>query len=316
MLVQLIMLAAGLALLILSAAAVVSGASALARRFGISELIVGLTVVAFGTSAPELIVNIMAAWENHPQIVYGNILGSNIFNILIIGGLAGLITPLVVSSGVVWREIPLSIITLMVLFGLSNNFFLFGPALLSRHDGLILLGLFGLFLYDVFRQLKNNPQPPAPGQVQLHGGKILVFIAGGLAGLALGGRLVVNTAIELAVMMQASEKIIAITIVAAGTSLPELATTLAAVLKKKNNIAMGNIIGSNIFNVLFIMGVSSLIRPLHYQASFNSDFYVLATASLLLFLAMFSGKKKKLDRWEAAVMLLLYLGYTGYLFLR
>lgn len=310
MLLQIGLLILGFVVLIKGADWLVNGASSLAKKHNVSDLAIGLTVVAFGTSAPEMVVNIFASLQNHQEIVFGNIIGSNNFNLFVILGIAGLITPLVVQSSTVRREIPLSFIAIILLFFLANDFLLPDRHVLSRIDGVILLAMFGLFLFYVYRQLKADPAEMEDLDLVHSHGKIWLLILIGLAGLVIGGRLVVTSAIEMATSMGVSEKIIGLTIVAAGTSLPELATSVVAALKKNNDIAVGNIIGSNIFNIFLILGVSSLVRPLDFDASFNTDLYFLGLGTIVLLIFMFTGKKKKLDRWEAALLLIGYVVYT------
>ena len=313
MLLPIAFLILGLVLLIFGADWLVSGATALARRYGVSDLAIGLTIVAFGTSAPELVVNTFAAAQGHENIVFGNVIGSNNFNLFIILGIAGLITPLRVHSSTVWKEIPLSLVAAILLFVLANGWLSGGVATLSRLDGVFLLVCFGGFLYYVYRQMRTDPAATEVTDLQLSTGRILALISLGMAGLIFGGRLVVTNAMDMATSLGVSEKIIGLTIVAAGTSLPELATSVVATLKKNNDIAVGNIIGSNIFNLFLIIAASAVIRPLDYDPVFNVDLYLLAGGTLALFLAMFSGGRKQLDRWEAAVLLLCYLAYTVYL---
>lgn len=317
MLVTILFLILGLVILIFGANYMVEGASALAKSYHISNLTIGLTVVAFGTSAPELVVNLFAAVQGHHDIVFGNVLGSNNFNLFFILGLTGLITPLVVQSSTAWKEIPISFIAIILLFILANDHLILkaDDSGLGLFDGVILLLFFALFLFYVYKQLKTEPQE-AEGLVAgptLKGWKMAVFIVGGLAGLVFGGHLVVNNAIEIAESFNISQKIIGLTVVAAGTSLPELATSVVAALKKNADIAVGNIIGSNIFNIFFILGISSLVDPIIFTPVFNNDLYVLAGGTIFLFLAMFMSGRKKLDRWEAAVLLLFFLSYTTYL---
>lgn len=313
MILQFLILIFGFVLLIKGADWLVSGASALAKKHRISDLAIGLTVVAFGTSAPELVVNIFASVQGHQDIVFGNIIGSNNFNIFVILGLAGLITPLVVQSSTVWKEIPLSFLAVVLLFMFSNNWFYGDDPTLSRVDGVILLIMFGLFLYYVYKQLRVDPVLQEVHVSNFSNLKTWLFISLGLTGLIIGGRLVVTSAIEFAKAFDVSEKVIGLTIVAAGTSLPELATSVVAAVKKNNDIAVGNIIGSNIFNIFLILGLSSLIRPLPYDRVFNNDIYVLAFGTMILFITMFTGKMKKLDRWEAAILLLIYVVYTYFM---
>lgn len=310
MVLQIGLLVLGFVILIKGADWLVNGASSLAKKHNVSDLAIGLTVVAFGTSAPELVVNVFASIQGHEAIVFGNIIGSNNFNLFIILGVAGLITPLVVQSSTVRKEIPLSFIAIIFLFLLANNFFLSDKQIMSRIDGLILLTMFGLFLYYVYSQLKSDPEEKVNMDLVHSHGKIWVLIIIGLTGLVIGGRLVVTSAIGMATALGVSEKIIGLTIVAAGTSLPELATSVVAALKKNNDIAVGNIIGSNIFNIFLILGISSVIKPLGFDQAFNADIYILAFGTIVLLAFMFTGKKKRLDRWEAAILLAVYVAYT------
>lgn len=320
MVLAVVLLVAGLAVLIFGANFMVEGASALAKKFNISNLAIGLTVVAFGTSAPELVVNTFAAVQGHQDIVFGNVLGSNNFNLFIILGITGLITPLAVQSSTAWKEIPISFLAIIILYLLVNDPVLFGEgeSALSRIDGFILLVFFCLFIFYVYNQLKSDPSETEEllTVTALTNTKMALFIAGGLAGLVLGGHLVVNNATFIAESLGISQKIIGLTVVAAGTSLPELATSVVAALKKNADIAVGNIIGSNIFNIFLILGASSALAPIGFSESFNIDIYILAGGTIFLFLGMFTGGRKKLDRWEAAILLIFYLAYTTYLVLQ
>ncbi|MBT8188756.1 MAG: calcium/sodium antiporter [Croceitalea sp.] len=309
---QLLLLIIGLLLLIKGAGWLVDGASALAKRYHVSDLAIGLTVVAFGTSAPELVVNSIASFQNHQDIVFGNVIGSNNFNLFIILGIAGLITPLTVQSSSVWKEIPLSFIAIIILFVLTNDYLYPESHVLSRFDGILLLFLFSGFLYYVYKRLKTDEAEPEAIIKAYSTFKIFTFISIGLLGLVFGGRLVVTNAVAMATSLGMSEKVIGLTIIAAGTSLPELATSVVAALKKNNDIAVGNIIGSNIFNIFFILGVSSVINPIPYDTVFNIDLFILAGGTVFLFVAMFTGQRKKLDRWEALLLLGGYLVYLTY----
>lgn len=313
MILQLILLGVGLILLVKGADWLVDGASVLAKKNNVSDLAIGLTIVAFGTSAPELVVNVVAASENYSDIVFGNIIGSNNFNLFAILGIAGLIVPLTVQSSTVWKEIPFSLLAAIVLFFLANNYFMSESGELDRIDAVILLVLFISFLYYVATQLKTDPNSEVSAAKDYSTLKIWGLIIIGLAGLVGGGKLVVDNAVAMAQTLGVSEKIIGLTIVAAGTSLPELATSVVAAMKRNADIAIGNIVGSNIFNIFFILGASGLIRPLAYTSSFNTDIYLLCVGTIFLFLAMFVGKKHRLDRWQALVLLSTYLLYTGYL---
>ncbi len=314
MIITILLFSIGITLLIKGADWLVSGASALARKHKISDLAIGLTIVAFGTSAPELVVNTIAAFEKHFDVVFGNIIGSNNFNLFVILGIAGLITPLNVHSRTVWREIPFSFLAIIVVWLLANDFFIPGKALqLSRLDAFILLFFFLVFLYYVYKQLKIDPVRQAHTGIPFSNLKIWAYIVIGLTGLVVGGNLVVSSAVEIAHALGVSEKIIGLTIVAAGTSLPELATSAVAAWKKNSDIAIGNIIGSNIFNIFFILALSAIVRPIAFNPAFNTDLLILTAGTIFLFSAMFHGRKKKLDRWEAALMLVFFIGYMVYI---
>ena len=305
----------GFFLLIAGASWLVNGASSLAKRFNISDLVIGLTIVAFGTSAPELVVNGLASADGLSDIVYGNILGSNMFNLFVILGIVGLIMPISVQTNTVWKEIPISLGAIVVLFLLSNNLFSSGSLILSRIDGLILFLCFASFLWYVFNQVGKetdaNTESSINGDMSLL--KICSLIIIGLAAMIIGGMFVVDNAVSIATTLGISEKIIGITIVAAGTSLPELVTSVVAAFKKNSDLAIGNVIGSNIFNVLLILPFSAMIHPIDYNTLFNKDIFLIMGGTIFLFAAMFMSGKKKLDRWEAMILLLGYIIYIGWL---
>jgi len=284
----------GFFLVVTGANFLVDGASALARKLAVSDLVIGLTVVAFGTSLPELAVNVFASVKGSAGIAIGNILGSNIANILLILGVSGIIWPLVVTKGTVWREIPLSLLAAILLGVMANDKLIDNAesSALTRIDGLVLLSFFVIFIYYSFT--------------------IVVF---GLVALILGGKFVVDGAVNLANVLGVSQSTIGLTIVAVGTSLPELATSAVAAYKKNSEIALGNVLGSNIFNIFFVLGTSSLIRPLPFQPRSNLDICVVVLASTLLFIFMFTGKRHKLDRWEASLFLAMYAGYICFIIL-
>jgi cation:H+ antiporter len=314
MLISILFIVAGFVLLIKGADWMVTGASALAKKHNVSDLVIGLTIVSFGTSAPELVVNSVASFSKHSDIIFGNVLGSNIANLFLILGIAGLIYPITVHSNTVWKEIPVSILAVVVVFVLVNGFLLTGDNILSRIDGVILLVMFGGFMYYIYDQMKSEvPETYEPSIGELKNLKIWGLIVIGLAGLILGGKLVVDNAVKVAIVLGISEKIIGLTIVAIGTSLPELMTSAVAAIRKNSDIAFGNIIGSNIFNIFLVLPVSSLINPVQFNPSFNLELYLLAGGTLVLFMAMFTGGRKKLDRWEAAILLAIYIFYTVYL---
>jgi cation:H+ antiporter len=310
MLLLILLIVVGFLLLIKGADWMVDGASALAKKNNISDLAIGLTIVAFGTSAPELVVNIIASYDHHSDIVFGNVIGSNNFNLFVVLGIVGLIFPINVQSTTVWKEIPISFVAVVALFFLTNDFFVQESHILSRFDGFLLFVLFCLFLFYVYKQLKKDIPKTISSNVNQSDIKIWGLIGIGLTGLVLGGKLVVTNAIELATVFGISEKIIGLTIVAAGTSLPELVTSVVAAFKKNSDIAIGNIIGSNIFNILLILSLSAFVSPIEFNIEFNKDVYLLGAGTLFLFVAMFTGKKKKLDRWEAGVLLVAFIIYT------
>lgn len=313
MAISILFILIGFLLLIKGADWMVNGASALAKKHNVSDLAIGLTIVAFGTSAPELVVNSVASFQGYSDIVFGNIIGSNNFNLFVILGIVGLIFPITVHSSTVWKEIPISFFAALILFFLANRLPFQDARILSRLDGLILFVLFSLFLLYVYKQLKIENNETTMVKEVSSNLKIWALIIVGLGGLIIGGKLVVDHAINIATYLGISEKIIGLTIVAAGTSLPELVTSVVAAFKKNTNIAIGNIIGSNIFNIFFILSVSAFVRPIQYDSAFNIDLYLLGSGTIFLFVAMFTGKNKKLDRWEAGILLATFILYTVYL---
>ncbi|MBP9869487.1 calcium/sodium antiporter [Patescibacteria group bacterium] len=308
-----LMLVGGLAALIKGADWLVDGASSLARRLGISPIVIGLTIVAFGTSAPELIVNLVAAFRGNTDIAIGNIVGSNLANILLILGIAGLITPLVVKKNTVWKEIPLALLACVLVLIMASDALLTGrPAnTLDRIDGIVLIAFFIIFLYYTFgiskaeaegENVETHPLAPTIG-----------WIVAGLALLVVGGKFAVDGATDIATSLGISERLIGLTVVAIGTSLPELLTSAVAASKGKADIAIGNVVGSNIFNVFWILGVSSILRPLPFSSGNLFDVFMAIGASFLLFLAMFVGRKHLLERWQSGAFIALYVAYVGFL---
>ncbi|MFV8224775.1 calcium/sodium antiporter [Christiangramia aquimixticola] len=315
MVIALLLIFIGFTALIYGANWMVDGASSLAKKHNISDLAIGLTIVAFGTSAPELVVNSMASFDGLYDIVLGNIIGSNNFNLFLILGIAGLVYPIKVQSSTAWREIPISLLITILFLVLANDLFLNSNSRISRFDGLILFTLFLVFIFYVFKQMKID-EGEVVAYEQKSNLKIWKLISFGLLGLIIGGKLVVDNSISVATDLGVSQKIIGLTIIAAGTSLPELITSIVAALKKNSDIAIGNVIGSNIFNILLILSISSFIKPINYNDIFNIDLFILIGGTLFLILAMFTGKRKKLDRWEAALLVIFYLTYTIYLILK
>lgn len=305
-----ILILLGFSLLIKGADWMISGATSLAKKNAISDLIIGLTIVAFGTSAPELVVNSVASYKGHSDIVLGNIIGSNIFNLFAILGIVGLIFPIAVQSNFVKKEIPISLAAAMLFLVLATDFFSSSTGI-SRVDGILLLVLFTMFLFYMFRQMRSDKTGKTT-IVKTSNLKIGFLISIGLAGLILGGKLVVDNAVALATSLGLSQKIIGLTIIAAGTSLPELVTSVVAAFKKNSDIAIGNIIGSNIFNILLILPIGALINPIAYDSDFNDSIYFLMGGTLFLILSMFTGKKLKLDRWEAFLLLAAFIIFNMY----
>lgn len=318
MLLSLFLLIIGLLLLIKGGDWLVNGSSSIARKYGISELVIGLTIVAFGTSAPELVVSSLAAINHHPEIALGNVIGSNNFNLFVILGITGIITPLAVQKTTIRIEIPISLAAALILLLLANNFFIGEPLIINRLDASILLVCFIAFILYIWKTIKKEDVKFSSNSNEAIQKPIrsVVLILLGLAGLMLGGRWVVNSSVDIAHYFNISEKVIGLTIVAMGTSLPELFTSIIAIRKNSTDIAIGNVIGSNIFNIFLILGVGGIIRPMEYSIAFNTDLILLIVGSILLLLAMFTGKKRKLDRWEALILLGIYIAYMVYVGIR
>lgn len=313
MVIPIILLVLGFVLLVFGAEKLVDAASALAANFGIPNIVIGLTIVAFGTSAPEMVVNIFAAVNGSSEMVMGNVLGSNIFNVLGILGISALIYPLTVKSNTTWIEIPLSLLAAVLIWILANDMLLNFQAddFISRGDGLVLILFFAVFLVYNIMVSKSSQGTGESIEIPLGytTGKSIFWILVGLAGLIIGGKLIVDNAVEMAKIFGMSERIIGLTIVSIGTSLPELATSVAAVRKKKVDIAIGNVVGSNIFNTFLILGLSSIIMPVEVNLASNLDILANILAGLLLFLFIFTGKGRALERWEGGILLALYIGY-------
>jgi cation:H+ antiporter len=315
MLLSFLLLFVGFVILIKGADFLVTGASSIAKKFNISNLAIGLTVVAFGTSTPELVVSFLSAIEGRNDAAFGNIIGSNNFNILFILGISGLIYPLVVQRDTVKWEIPFSLLALLMLYLMVNDQILFGQEkdMLTRVEAILLLLLFCLFLMYIYRTMKRNVEynetsikiyatPFATGMILL-----------GLVMLIGGGSLVVDNAVAIAEYYGLSQRLIGLTILAAGTSLPELATSTVAAYRKNTDIAIGNVIGSNIFNICFILGLTGIVTRIPYNNAMNFDFEVMAASTLLLMVFMFTFNQRKLDRWEAFILLASYIGYVFFL---
>lgn len=307
---------AGFFLLIKGADFLVDGSASIAKKLKISSIVIGLTIVAFGTSAPEFIVNIFASAQGNSEIAIGNILGSNIANILLILGIAAIIYPITAKKNTVLKEIPLSLLAIVVLGFMANDRIIDGGIFsgITRIDGLILLSFFIIFLYYTFGITKSDDDIVERGQIKdFSYFKATIFILVGLAGLAVGGKWIVDGAVKIAEFFQISQLLIGLTIVAVGTSLPELATSAIAAYKKQSDIAVGNVVGSNLFNIFWILGVSAVIRPLPFNTNSNRDIAMTIFASIVLFLVMFVGKKHVIERWQGIFMVMSYLVYIVFL---
>ncbi len=316
MFLQIILLLTGLALIVFGADSLVEGASSVARRFGLSEFVIGLTIVGMGTSAPEMVVSFIGALQGNADIAIGNVVGSNIMNTLLILGVTALILPMAVTPSNRKRDIPVNILitVLLIVLGLEMTLFGFGTDGLSRWDGGILLAVFLVYLVLCF--VNGEPQEEETPAKQRSIWLSLLMIAGGLAGLIIGGNLFVDNATLIAKGLGVSDKFIAITILAGGTSMPELATCVVAAAKKKGQLALGNIIGSNVFNILLILGGSALIHPLSFDGMNYVDLGVLLASALALLTAMFIGKKNKIDRLDGSLFLAVWIAYMVYLFIK
>ncbi|MBX2916100.1 MAG: calcium/sodium antiporter [Cyclobacteriaceae bacterium] len=314
MFLTVILLLIGFLILIKGADFLVNGASSIAKKFNISSIAIGLTVVAFGTSTPELLVSVTSSLKNFNAAAFGNIIGSNNFNILFILGVAGLIYPLAVLRNTIRYEIPVSLAAVGVVYLLVNDtIFDSETSILSRVDALVLLLLFGVFMLYVYKSISHSADVEENSIKTYSGWVSTLLITVGLCMLVGGGTLVVDNAITLAHYFNLSDKLIGLTILAIGTSLPELATSAVAAYRKNTDIAIGNVIGSNLFNLLFILPITAIIRPLPYNNALNFDLLVLAAATGLLIIFMFTLSARKLDRWEALLLLAAYVAYTIYL---
>lgn len=302
----------GLAILIKGADLLVDGSSSLAKKWGISSAIIGLTIVAFGTSMPELLVNIISALKGNADIAFGNVMGSNIANILLILGVTGLFATLKVQKATVYKEIPFALLAAAALFVLGNTSFLDGTAtnILTRSGGLILLLFFAVFLYYAIESgMKTEDSDSDDSVVLMPSRKAVGFIVVGLAGLYFWGSWTVDWATIIAKQLGMSDLMIGVTIVAIGTSLPELVTSIVAARKNDVDMAIGNIVGSNIFNIFWILGVTAVITPMPFPANALYDFVALFVATGLLFAFMFMGRRHELSKWQCILFLFLYVAY-------
>lgn len=296
-----VMMTIGVIALVYGANFLVDGASVIAKRFNIPNLVIGLTIVAFGTSAPELVVNVIASIQGHSAITLGNVIGSNLINTLVILGITALIYPLTVSKTTTYVEIPLSLLAAFIVFLMANDMYFDGvKSVLGKVDGLILLLFFIIFLaYNFYLMISSKEEEELEIKNYTPLVATLAFISG-LILLIIGGKFIVDSAIKIASGFGVSERIISLTIVALGTSLPELATSIVAAMKKNSDLAIGNVIGSNIFNIFFILGISTSISPITMMPGSNLEIEVNIVASLLLLI--FIARKQRVERWQGVVM--------------
>ncbi len=315
MLVEILILIAGLTILIVGANWLVEGASSVATKLGISSFTIGLTVVAFGTSMPEFVVNVMASLSENSGLAIGNIVGSNTLNILLVLGVAALIKPINFQRSTIRIEIPFSLLAAIVLFILANDKFFNGSnqSVLTFSDGLILLCFLTVFLYYTFLSAKPDTQTPTPDVKIRKTYVTTLMVLGGIAGLYFGGQLIVDSSVSIAKSLGVSDALIGLTVVAVGTSLPELVTSVVAAFKGNSDIAIGNVLGSNIFNIFMVLGFSSLIRPLPFYSSANIDIMVTCLASILLFIFALAGPGRRIDRKEGGLFVAIYVSYIVYL---
>ena len=312
--VNILLLLVGLGLVVLGADWLVNGASSIARRAGISEFVIGLTIVGFGTSCPELVVSLSGAIEGNSDISVGNVVGSNIFNVLFILGLTAMVLPVGMTDKNRRIDIPitLGVTILLVILGITGS--MSGPVI-SRWEGVLMLLVFSAYLFHCFKS-DSKDEFSETQQATLSITKSIALTLTGLAGLIFGGDLFVDSATALARQIGVSDKFIAVTILAGGTSLPELATSLVAATKGKEQLALGNILGSNVFNAMMILGLSSVITPLSFASMTIVDIITLVLSAVLLLIWAYTGRKNRIDRREGAAMLLCYVAYNVFLFSR
>lgn len=323
---NILLLIGGLLLILIGANGLTDGAASVAKRLNIPSIVIGLTIVAFGTSAPELTVSVVSALKGSADIAIGNVVGSNIFNTLMIVGCTSLVAPIVVTRNTLKKEIPLCILSAVVLLICANDLFLdhAGENILNRADGLLLLCFFLIFMGYTFAIAFPSATEPHSGEATADEEEIrtlpwwrsILYIIGGLAALIYGGQLFVGGATGIARSLGVSESIIGLTLVAGGTSLPELATSVVAALKKNPEIAIGNVIGSNLFNIFFVLGCSASITPLHMSGITNFDLLMLVGSSVLLWLFGLFFAKRTITRIEGSIMIITYIAYTTVLILQ
>ncbi len=314
------MLVGGLVLILAGANVLTDGSASVARRWGVSDLVIGLTVVAFGTSAPELVISLLSAIDGSGELAIGNVVGSNIFNILMIIGVTAMIRPIKVEKSLMTSDIPLVIVSSLALLAMGSGPWLGDSSLreIGRIGGILLLLFFAIFMRYTFAQARQTPVPADPQtektpKKEMPVWKAAVWIAGGLCGLVFGGNWFVEGASGIARSLGVSDAVIGLTIVAAGTSLPELATSIVSAVKGHSGMAVGNVIGSNIFNIFMVLGVSATVTPLQFGKITETDLLVLTAASLLFWLFGWFFRERTFTRTEGAILTACYIGYTAFL---
>ena len=314
--IHMILILIGFAALIFGANILVDASSSVARKLKIPDLVIGLTIVAFGTSAPELIVNIIASLNGETDVSIGNVVGSNIVNIAAILGLAAIVKPPSINVSTIFYEIPLSLLSAVVLIVLAGDVYINKEplAFLTRTDGILLLLFFSVFMYYTLNMALKSKETEEGIPAKIFSYPVsFLMIFGGLFLLVLGGHLIVDSSVKLARLIGITERIIALTIVSFGTSLPELATSLVAARKGNSDLAVGNVVGSNIFNIFFILGISAIIAPLPVGENFTLDFIMNAALSLFLLIFAFRGGDRKIDRKEGSLFFISYIVYVVFL---
>ena len=314
---NILLLIVGLGLILAGANFLTDGSAALAQRFRVPEFIIGLTVVAVGTSTPELVVSVLSAIGGQSDVAIGNVVGSNIFNVFVILGVCALIRPVPLTAGNIRHDIPFGVLVSLLLLALAQDSLLCKGAAdrIGRLDGAAMLALYILLMWYTIRKTKR-PEATAPtegSKAPMAAWLTAVMIVGGLAGLVFGGEMFLRSATSIARSLGVSESVIAITLVAGGTSLPELASSLVSLFKGKAEMALGNVIGSNIANILLILGVSATIHPLSMGGITVWDLLMVLLSSVVVFLAAFTFKRKAIDRWEGALFVAIYAVYIWYL---
>ena len=318
MVLQILLLISGLLLILFGANWLVDGSTSIARKTGISEFVIGITIVGIGTSTPEMVVSYFAAFQGQSEIALGNVIGSNIFNILMILGITTLIKPVTMSRENRLKDIPMNILVTgaLLILWLAHSILGIGQNQISRLEGLLMLIAFVAYLWMMFRSGNDNTEEENEEIKTFSPAMAVIMIVGGLACLIGGGRVFVNSATAIAHYLNLSEKFIAITIMAAGTSLPELATCIVAARKGRNQMALGNVIGSNISNILLIVGGAALISPLSLSGISYMDFAVDMISSIVLLISAYTFQKERIDRIEGMFFILIEIAYMVWLFIK